>query len=143
METFFTLSEPVKLSLTSSEHSRGGYEQFQKYSLQAGRGKRDLNEGYLTGPNFIDDGTGERVSGLRKHLIGFHETYREYFRTMGEQRQKLSRLIAEGLGLEISYFNAHFHRQEDHCLLNHYKAPERDNGAEKIGNDDNTIGAGL
>ncbi|KKZ61587.1 hypothetical protein EMCG_00570, partial [[Emmonsia] crescens] len=32
-------------------------------------------------------------------LIGFHETYREHFRTVGEQRQKLGGLIAKRIGI--------------------------------------------
>ncbi|EEQ89644.2 2OG-Fe(II) oxygenase [Blastomyces dermatitidis ER-3] len=77
-------------------------------------------------------------------LIGFRETLTECFRAVGEQGRKLSELIAEGLGLEPSYFDGYFRQQESLCRLIHYKTPERDGGDEENGKDKHDdIGASL
>ncbi|PGG99713.1 hypothetical protein GX51_06165 [Blastomyces parvus] len=135
MQTIFALPEPVKLSLKSNEQMLGGYEPFQMYSWLENGANRDLNEGYIVGRSFIDDGVGENIwpeETAENGLVGFRETLTEYFRTVGEQGRKLSGLIAEGLGLEPSYFEGYFHRQESLCRLIHYKTPERDE-VEEIG----------
>ncbi|KAK2749974.1 hypothetical protein FQN55_002692 [Onygenales sp. PD_40] len=156
MKTYFALPEPFKLSTPKNDHIHGGYERFRKYSLQAGRGKPDLNEGYCIAPGYVDDDDDDDVGDAwpeetaENGLLGFRATCREYYDVVGEQGRKLAGLIAEGLGLDRSYFDAYFARQMAHCRLMHYYAPppppppphpEQDPMAGSA-HDDN-IGAGL
>ncbi|KAK2813814.1 hypothetical protein FQN50_000215 [Emmonsiellopsis sp. PD_5] len=144
MKTYFALPERFKLSTPKNDHIHGGYEAFQKYSLQTGRGKPDLNEGYCIAPDYVDDDVNSvwPEETAENGLIGFRQTCREYYDVVGEQGRKLAGLIAEGLGLERSYFDEYFARQMAHCRLMHYYAPppEQENPA---GSGQDNIGAGL
>lgn len=162
MRTFFAQPTDSKLAIAKTDHVRGGYERFQQYSLQASRGKKDLNEGYSIAPEFVeregsstDDDDDATKSGRGRGdvwpdesegngLRGFRGTCREYYAYIERLARSIAGLIAEGLGLSEDYFAGYFERQMAHCRLIHYYAGEQTGDGNK--DDDeakNDLGAGL
>ncbi|GAD91655.1 2OG-Fe(II) oxygenase [Paecilomyces variotii No. 5] len=142
MEKFFSQPESLKRTTPKVDHIHGGYETFQRYSLDVARGKPDLNEGFCIAPEFVDDREKEMrdpwpMETENNGLIGFKETAREYYRRADELGRFIGGLIAEGLGLPIGYFEEYFEKQMSHCRLIHYYGQE----SQKKQEDD--IGAGL
>lgn len=137
MHIFFQLPDETKDSLAKEDSIHGGYERFQKYSLQTSRGKPDLNEGYCIAPEFVDaEKSAWPEETAENGLRGFRATCREYFAGVEKLGRLLSSLIAEGLGLSPRYFDEFFETQMSHCRLIHYYV-DREQSLE------NKIGAGL
>lgn len=138
MEKFFSQPDSFKRTTSKIDHIHGGYETFQRYSLDAARGKPDLNEGFCIAPEFVDEREKEvrdawPVETEENGLTGFKETAREYYRKADELGRFLSSLIAEGLGLPSGYFDEYFEKQMSHCRLIHYYANESKAREENIG----------
>ena len=150
MRTFFSRRTDTKLALPKTDHIRGGLSGFQRYSLQASRGNRDLNEGYSIAPEFVERGRvavdGEAgaaevwpAESDEYGLRGFRSICREYYEYIEGLARMIADLIAEGLGLIAEYFVEYFERQMAHCqLIRCYAGPQSENE-----NDGNDIGASL
>jgi isopenicillin N synthase-like dioxygenase len=132
MAVFFSQSTSTKRCFLKQDHIEGGYEQFQKYSLQAGRGEADLNEGFAIGPAYVKNRWPDETAYLQ--LGGFRETCEHYYAAMHTMAREVGGLIAEGLGLEKGYFEGYFKDELAHARLIHYFRPDAaGDGTEELG----------
>lgn len=134
----FTLPTSEKIRYKRASHIKSGYEAFQSYSLEATRGKPDLNEAFSAQSEFYDDDSGWPVETEENGLIGFKECCRTYHPTMEGLSKTIAGYIAEGLGLDKTYFDEYFFKPTTSFRLIHYFT-----GEEKIEDGEERIGAGL
>lgn len=122
MATFFSRPVSIKLHSTKQDHIEGGYEEFRKYSLETGRGKPDLNEGFAIGPAFVKNQWPDET--VYPELSGFRKTCESYYAAMHSMAREVGGLIAEGLGLAKDYFEEYFKDELAHVRLIHYFRPD-------------------
>jgi isopenicillin N synthase-like dioxygenase len=132
MRTFFSQPLALKQRSRKQNHIEGGYEHFQQYSLETGRGAADLNEGFAIGPSFVNNQWPDETS--TPVLRGFREVCERYYEAMHVMAKEVGGLIAEGLGLEREHFEEYFRDELAHVRLIHYFRPE-----DAVGDD---VGAG-
>jgi isopenicillin N synthase-like dioxygenase len=128
MRDFFSQPLHLKQRLRKQNHIDGGYEYFQQYSLETGRGAADLNEGFAIGPSFVNNQWPDEDA--TSELRGFREVCEAYYEAMQKMAREVGGLIAEGLGLERDYFAEYFRDELAHVRLIHYFRPEEAVGDE-------------
>lgn len=137
---FFALPISEKSRFKRHSYVVSGYEAFQTYSLQASRGKPDLNESFTTTSVVYDDDSGWPVETEENGLIGLNECCRTFHPAMEELSKKIAGYIAEGLGLDNTYFDDYFYKPSTSFRTIHYFTGD---DGEKIDDGEERIGAGL
>jgi isopenicillin N synthase-like dioxygenase len=91
----------------------------------------DLNESFMVGPVDLVDPTYATATAARQHFAAnlwpqrpaaIRPVFTGYYRAMSELAQVLMRLVALGLGLEESFFDAKIDRHISRLRLRNYPA---------------------
>ena len=126
--TFFALPEISKRACFKADHIWGGYEPFKALNLDPSNKKgHGLNEGFSVAPPYHPTAWPEDSM-----LPGFRDTLNEYHAAVTELAKYICSLIAEGLSLDVGYFEPFFERQLAHVKLAHYYRPEDQENAEGV-----------
>lgn len=126
--TFFALPELTKRACFKADHIWGGYEPFKALNLEPSNKKgHGLNEGFSIAPPYHPTAWPEESM-----LPGFRDTLNEYHAAVTDLAKYICSLIAEGLSLDVGYFEPFFERQLAHVKLAHYYRPKDQENEEGI-----------
>ncbi|CAM9538011.1 unnamed protein product, partial [Choristocarpus tenellus] len=138
--SFFSLSEKDKMSVLADKNNRGYTPMHEEILEPANQTQGDTKEGYYIFRE-IEAGSEAAAKPLQgpnqwpsdKLLPGWRETMLRYYETLNSLGIRLSRLLAEGLGLEVGFFESFFVDSLSALRLLHYSTQVSDPGKGVLG----------